>query len=681
VARLARGRGSPRCARASRAPLMTVPERAAAPARLDGALVEAADHAAAAAREFLFRVRRGEHWHGELESNTSVTAEYVMLRQALGLDPAARRDETIHYLCGRQKADGSWGIAWNLPGDVSTTAETYLALRLLGVEPGDSRLRRAEAFIRAAGGLARVRVFTRINLALFGLFPWDAVPAVPPEIIFLPASAPVNVYRLASWARSTMVPLFIVFHHRPVFALPNGRSAENDWLDALWLDPARKRVPYRPSVRETLWRHGPGWKAFFNASDALLRAHDAVRGVAPLRHLRARALRACEAWVLAHQETTGDWGGIFPPMMNGVLALVLQGHALDADPVRRGLAALEAFSISDAEGFRVEACQSPVWDSILALVALLDSGADPADPRIVAARRWVEARQLTQEWGDWKVYNPRGPPGGWSFEYSNTWYPDVDDTAAVVVGLVKQDPRARDGAIVARALAWLRSMQNRDGGWAAFDVDNDRTFLNEIPFSDMDSLCDPSSPDVTGRVLEALAISGETGGDAVARALDYLRRSQEPEGSWFGRWGVNYVYGTSNVLNGLARAGVPASDPMVARALHWLESVQNDDGGFGEGLESYADRARMGEGPSTASQTAWGIMALIAYRPPSDPAVARGVAWLVARQLEAGPAAGSWQEEEFTGTGFPRHFYIRYHLYRHYFPLMALGRFCAAAAG
>jgi squalene-hopene/tetraprenyl-beta-curcumene cyclase len=660
---------------------MNLLQRSTAASPPDGALLDAARRAAGAATEFLLRIRRGEHWCAELESNTTITAEYVMLRQALGLDLAERRDDTVRYLFSRQKPDGSWGIAWNLPGDVSTTVETYLALRLLGIEVDDDRLQRAECFVRAAGGVEKVRVFTRINLALFGLFPWDAVPAVPPEVIFLPAPAPVNIYRLASWARSTMVPLFLVFHHRPVFALPNGRSAENGWLDHLWLDPTQKRVPYRESVLETLRRHGPGWKAFFNASDAFLRAHEAVRGLAPLGLLRRRALRACEEWVLEHEETTGDWGGIFPPMLNGVLALVLQGHALDSDPVRRGLAALEAFSIRDAEGFRIEACQSPVWDSILALTALVDAGADPADARLVAARRWIEERQLTNEWGDWKVYNPHGPPGGWSFEYCNTWYPDVDDTAAVVIGLVKQDPASRSGPVVARALAWMRSMQNRDGGWAAFDIDNDRTFLNEIPFSDMDSLCDPSSPDVTGRVLEALAIAGETSGDAVERGLGYLRRSQEPEGSWFGRWGVNYVYGTSNVLNGLARLGVPASDPMVERGLRWLESVQNADGGFGEGLESYADRSRMGQGPSTASQTAWGVIGLLAYRPPSDEAVRRGVAWLASRQLESGPAAGSWHEEEFTGTGFPRHFYIRYHLYRHTFPLMALGRFCAAAGG
>lgn len=651
-----------------------------APSSATEALQGEAARAAEAAREFLFRARRREHWCAELESNCTITAEYVMLRQMLGLDLGFRREETIAYLSSRQKADGSWGIASNLPGDVSTTAEAYLALRLLGLAVEDGRLKRAEAFIRGAGGLARVRVFTRINLASFGLFPWEAVPAVPPEVIFLPRWAPVNIYRLASWARSTMVPLFVVFHHRPVFALPNGRSRENGWLDHLWLDPAQKRVAYRESVFGTLRRHGPGWKAFFNASDVLMRAYEAASGLGPLRAVRARALRACEQWILEHQEKTGDWGGIFPPMLNGVLALRLQGYALDAEPVRRGLAAIEGFSRSDAEGFRIEACQSPVWDTILSLIGLVDAGANPADPRLVAARRWVEALQLFGEHGDWKVYNSDGPPGGWSFEYCNTWYPDVDDTAAVVLGFVKQDPSTARSESVRRAVAWMRSMQNRDGGWAAFDLDNDRVFLNDIPFSDMDSLCDPSSPDVTGRVLEALGLLADPAdADACGRGIAYLRGSQEPEGSWFGRWGVNYVYGTSNVLNGLARQRLPATDPMVERGLGWLLAVQNRDGGWGEGLESYSDRARMGVGPSTASQTAWGLMGLLAYLPAEHEAVQAGIRWLVARQLTEGQEAGSWREEEFTGTGFPRHFYLRYHLYRHYFPLMALGRFCAAA--
>lgn len=645
-----------------------------------------------AAQRFLFQVRRGEHWRGELESNVTITAEYVMLRQALGLDLAprpetageaaagdgARREATIAYLAGQQKADGGWGIAWNLPADVSTTVEAYLALRLLGVKTEDPRLRRAERFVRAAGGIARVRVFTRINLALFGLFPWEAVPAVPPEVIFLPRSAPVNVYRLSSWARSTMVPLFIVLHHRPVFALPGG--AGGDWLDHLWLDPAHKRVPYRDSVLGTLLRHGPGWKAFFNGADALLRAAEGpLRG--PLRAIRRRALAACEGWTLAHQERTGDWGGIFPPMLNGVLALRLQGHALGSDPVRRGLAAIEAFAMEDAEGFRIEACQSPVWDTALAAVALLDAGFPREDPRLAAALRWIAERQILEDHGDWKVYNRRGRPGGWAFEYCNTWYPDVDDTAAVLLAFLKQDPASRASDAVRRGAAWMVSMQNPDGGFAAFDVENDRRFLNEIPFSDMDSLCDPSSPDVTGRVLEALGLLGDPAmTPAVRRAVAYLRRAQEPEGSFFGRWGVNYVYGTCHALNGLARVGVPASDAMVSRALAWLVAAQNEDGGFGEGLESYADRGRMGQGPSTASQTAWGAMGLLAYLPASHDAVRRAIRWLVDAQLTGGPEAGSWAEREFTGTGFPRHFYLRYHLYRHSFPLTALGRFCAAAS-
>jgi squalene-hopene/tetraprenyl-beta-curcumene cyclase len=645
-------------------------------------ILRRAREAAAAAQDFLFRTRRDDHWCAELESNTTITAEYVFLCQALGIDLERRREPITRYLFSRQKRDGSWGIAFNLPGDVSSTVETYLALRLLGLPEDDERMLRAERFILGAGGVAAVRVFTRINLALFGLFPWEAVPSVPPEVILLPPSTPINIYRLSSWARGTMVPLFILLHHRPVFALPCGRSYDSAWLDHLWRDPGRKDIPYRASVLDTLRREGAGWKTFFNAGDALLRVHERVCGLPLLSGLRQHALRECERWVLEHQEASGDWAGIFPPMMNGVLALHVAGHPLDSDPVRRGLGAIERFGILDGEGFRIEACQSPVWDSALSLIGLADSGHDGADPRVAAVRAWMERKQVLDEHGDWMVYNRRGRPGGWAFEHVNTWYPDVDDTAAVVIALLKGDPSCRGRDVLERGVAWMVSMQNRDGGWAAFDVENDRLFLNEIPFSDMDSLCDPSSPDVTGRVLEALGVLGDRRHRAACRrGVAYLRRTQEHQGSWFGRWGVNYVYGTSNVLNGLARQGVPASDPMVARALHWLESVQNADGGFGEGLESYADPSAMGRGPSTASQTAWGAMGLLAYRPARDGAVSRAIAWLVDRQLDSGPAAGSWEEEEFTGTGFPRHFYIRYHLYRHYFPLMALGWFCAASAG
>jgi squalene-hopene/tetraprenyl-beta-curcumene cyclase len=666
-------------------------------------LIDRARPAADAAKDFLFRIQRGDHWCAELESNATITAEYVFLRQALGLELAERKDPTARYLFSRQKDDGSWGIAHNHPGDVSTTVETYLALLLLGLPTGDDRMLRAERFIRGAGGIAKVRVFTRINLALFGLFPWDAVPAVPPEVILLPRWSPVNIYRLSSWARGTMVPLFILFHHRPVFALPDGRSAagqgplprrngptagdepspyESRWLDHLWLDPAHKNVPYRPSVLESLRADGVGWRSFFNTGDALLRAYEGARGVPPLHRLREHALRECERWVLEHQEASGDWAGIFPPMLNGVLALHLAGRELDSSPVRRGLEAIERFAIEDAEGFRIEACQSPVWDSALSLIGLADSGHDGKDPRLAAVRDWIERKQILDGHGDWTVYNRRGRPGGFSFEHANTWYPDVDDTAAVVIALLKGDPSRRGDPVIERAVDWMLSMQNRDGGWAAFDLENDRVFLNEIPFSDMDSLCDPSTPDVTGRVLEALGVLDDRRHRAASRrGIAYLRRTQEKEGSWFGRWGVNYVYGTSNVLCGLARQRVPASDPMVRRALRWLESVQNEDGGFGEGLESYADRSAMGVGPSTASQTAWAVMGLLAYLPASDEAVARGIWWLVERQVASGPASGSWAEEEFTGTGFPRHFYLRYHLYRHYFPLMALGRFCAASGG
>ena len=614
------------------------------------------------------------HWCAELESNCSITAEYVLMRHALALGfSPARKAGLVRYLLDHQAQDGSWAIAHGLPGDLSTTAECYLALRLLGAQTTDAHLLKAESFILAGGGLEKMRVFTRIHFALFGLFPWDAVPALPAELVLLPTSSPVNIYSFASWARGTIVPLLVLFHHRPLFALPNGKHAENDWLDHLWRNPSNKHVPYNEPLMRVVARHGFAWKSAFSAIDIALRRYDKLRR-GPLRNLSARAAEACIAWMLEHQEKSGDWAGIFPPMVNGVLALFAHGYALDSDPMARALTAIERFTLEDSSGVRVEACQSPVWDTILSMIGLLDCGAD--DDRLVRAREWVTKLQINEEYGDWKVYNPTGTPGGWSFEYANTWYPDVDDTAAVIIGFLKQDPSSASSDVVRRAAAWVVSMQNDDGGWAAFDKGNDKVFLNEIPFSDMDSLCDPSTPDIVGRVLEALGLLQDRTYDAVcARGIEYLRKAQEAEGSWFGRWGVNYVYGTSNVLCALRHHPVDASDPMITRAVEWLRSVQNDDGGWGEVVQSYTDKAFMGRGPSTASQTAWALMGLLAYLPADDPAVQRGVEWLISRQNEH----GSWDEAEFTGTGFPQHFYLRYHMYRHYFPLMALGRFVRAS--
>jgi len=639
-----------------------------------------AQRAAERATRHLFSLQREDgHWCAELESNAAITAEYVMLYTILAEveDPsfgprfAERREGLLRYFFSHQKEDGSWGIAYNYAGDVSTTTEVYFALRLLDLPVEDPRMRRAEAFILGAGGIEQVRIMTRIHLAMFGLFPWRSVPGLPPELMLMPTRLPLNIYSFSSWARGTIVPMMVLFHHRPIFTLPNGKSEQNGWLDHLWKDPADKNIPYRPPLQSMIRENGVSWRTFFALADSVTSIYERVR-LEPIRNI---SVGRAVSWLKERIEESGDIAGIWPPMFYGTLALLLTDHAVHEHPLAKVLEAIERFTLDDEEGFRVQACVSPVWDTALSMIALLSNGADRRHEGLERARRWLAARQVRAEYGDWKIYNPAGPGGGWSFEYDNTWYPDVDDTAAVLIAVLRQQPGLHDDPDIRRAIRWMLSMQNPDGGWAAFDVRNNKVFLNEIPFSDMDSLLDPSSPDVTGRVLQALGQIGDPAlDDHVARAIAYLRRHQEPEGSWFGRWGVNYVYGTSIALSGLCAHGVRAEDPMVTAALAWLARVQNEDGGFGECLESYRERSLMGRGPSTASQTAWGLTGLLAFLPAHHEAVRRAVRWLVSRQVDP----GTWEEREFTGTGFPNHFYIRYHLYRHYFPLTALGRFLEA---
>ena len=629
------------------------------------------------------------HWYGEMKTNATITAEYVMLYQALGLEKSLERDREAlsRWFLSDQNPDGSWGIAPNYPGDVSTTTEAYLALKILGTSIKDPAMQRACSFVRSVGGVAKVRIFTRIYLATFGLFPWKAVPELPAELILMPSWAPISIYSFASWARSTIIPLLILSHHQPVYDLPNGRTADNGFLDELWLNPDDKVVSYTVDFAKSL--RADKIALLFTVIDKFIYQLGGLRAFP----MRSYSRRQCVNWILDHQEAAGDWAGIFPPMHNGLLALRLEGFSMTDSRIVRGLEAVERFAWQDKEGGKhMQACVSPVWDTILMTVGLRDASLPKDDERLVRAINWTKDRQLLGPEGDWRIYQPNLAPGGFSFEYHNTWYPDVDDTAAAIIAFLKQDPYSVSSTHVIKAVSWTLGMQNKDGGWAAFDYENNKLFLNKIPFSDMDSLLDQSTADVTGRILEAyglflhFALTArvhipdsliQTVNLACHRAIYYLARTQSPAGCWYGRWGANYIYGTSNVLCGLSyHTHADASvRTLITTATTWLKSVQNPDGGFGEVLSSYKDPTLAGHGPSTASQTAWGAMGLLAHLPSSDDAVERSVAYLISTQTKRRGEGATWDEKEYTGTGFPNFFYLGYSYYSHYFPMMALGRY------
>ncbi|KAH7137907.1 putative squalene-hopene-cyclase [Dendryphion nanum] len=630
------------------------------------------------------------HWNGELKANSAITAQQIFFYQSLGLtipDAAAYRQ----YLLCQQQGDGSWAIAPDYPGDVSISAETYLALRILGVSSDDPAMKRGRAFIRKCGGIAKVRIFTRIFFAQFGLFPWSAVPQLPAEFILLPSILPINIYRMSSWARSTLVPLLIIRHHEKVYALPNGLESNNTFLDELWLNPADKYIPFRPSILKP-WKSDI-FSVLFSAIDAGLAVLGKVR---PLWMFRRFARKKCVQWILDHQEKEGDWAGIIPPMHFGLLALLLEGYNLQDDCVRRGLDAIERFTWHDDEGKRLQSCISPVWDTVLMARGLCDAGVGKDNERIRGAIKWIKSKQILERRGDWKIFARAVQPGGFSFEYHNDWYPDVDDTAAAILAVIVHDPAGLGSTTVAKAATWICGMQNRDGGWGAFDIDNDKLWLNKIPFSDMNALCDPSSADVTGRILEAFGLIMKLAEReyvepqvlerislACNRAITYLIEEQEKSGAWYGRWGSNYLYGTSNVICGLVyfSAWDEQIQDMLSAATNWLKRMQNADGGWGEDLLSYQDTSRAGKGPSTPSQTAWALMGLLATCDHHDEAIEDGVVHLLETQTDVQGRGASWPEWRYTGTGFPNHFYIGYSLYRHYFPLMALGRYVRAVDG
>ncbi len=613
------------------------------------------------------------YWWAELESNATMDAEYILMSQFLGT-----RDDSIWRGVARdirsyQRLDGTWGMYEGAPGDLSTTLECYVALKLAG--DSGPHLEPAREFIIARGGVASARIFTQIWLALCGEWSWTDLPAMPIELMLVPAHSAASIYRFSSWARATVVPLLILMNDRPVRPLPE------------WARIPELRVP-GPAPR----RPRDAIDRVFHAVDLALRAYAWL----PWHPLRARARTAAEDWILGHQEADGSWGGIQPPTVYSLMALSALGYRPTDSPIRKGLTGMhDRWMVRHGDGrLRLQACLSPVWDTALSLVALLESGIAPDDATVQRAARWVRGEEVRVA-GDWRMSVADIEPSGWSFEFDNDLYPDIDDTAVVILGLHRAG--ALDEATRQRALGWILAMQSANGGWAAFDKDNTSRLPALIPFADFGEMIDPPSPDVTAHVVEMLgALGHDRTHPAVSRALDYLYAQQEPEGSWFGRWGVNHIYGVGAVLPALAAVGEPMDGLRPRRAVRWLVERQNYDGGFGEGCESYVVPHLRGRGPSTPSQTAWALLALVAAGRAHTPVARRAAAFLGNTQGDD----GAWNESQFTGCGFPGYgvgeqrgarirqgrelsagFMLRYHIYRNCFPLLALGRYRAAIGG
>ncbi|MCY4194719.1 MAG: squalene--hopene cyclase [bacterium] len=603
-------------------------------------------------------------WKDELETNVCIEAEDLFLREFLGIADAETTRKTANWIRHSQRADGTWSTFYQGPADLSVTVEAYWALRYAGDPADAAHMVKAADYIRSEGGLEASRVFTRIWMALFGLWRWEDLPALPPEVILLPKQVPLNIYDFACWARQTVVALTVVGAHRPV--RPMGISLDEIRTGAV---PAEKKPAPPATVARWFQRLDKGLHHYENR---------------PNRRVREWALRRAEQWIITRQEADGCWGGIQPPWVYSLLALYVRGYSLHHPILAQGLAGFDNWTIIEDDMRRLECCQSPVWDSCLALVALADAGLDADDEQMVAGAGWLLDQEV-QVVGDWAEKRPHLAPGGWAFEFENSFYPDLDDTAEVALALrrIGHPDSERMQKALERAVAWIQGMQCSDGGWAAFDADNCSSLVAELPFCDFGEVIDPPSADVTAHVIEMLCeLDGDDRGlrvdrEVVNRGVRWLSDEQEADGSWYGRWGANYIYGTGAAIPALISAGVPADDERVARACQWLESVQNNDGGWGEDMRSYTDRGWRGRGESTPSQTAWALLALVAAGRADEQAARKGVAWLVEHQRRD----GDWDEPWYTGTGFSGDFYIRYHLYRLVFPVMALGRWVQAVPG
>jgi squalene-hopene/tetraprenyl-beta-curcumene cyclase len=617
-----------------------------------------------ATRAMLGYQRPDGHWVFELEADGTIPSEYVLLCHYLGEPVDTELEAKIaKYLRRTQGAHGGWPLVREGDFDMSASVKAYFALKMVG-EPIDApHMARAREAIRSRGGAIHSNVFTRFTLAMFGVLTWKSVPVLPVEIMLLPMWSPFHINKISYWARTTMVPLMVLAALKP-----RARNPKSVGIDELFLQDPRSigmtaKAPHQSAA----------WFMLFRALDGVLRVVEPMFS----KKLRQRAIDSALAFIEERINGEDGMGAIYPPMANIVMMYDALGKDENFPPRANTRKALKNLLIIRDDEAYCQPCVSPVWDTALTCHAMNEAGGEAALSSVGRALEWLLPRQVLDVKGDWAVKRPDVRPGGWAFQYNNDHYPDLDDTAVVVMSMdrIRRETGSdKYDAAIARAREWIEGMQSDDGGWAAFDVNNLEYYLNNIPFSDHGALLDPPTEDVTGRCLSMLAQLGETveSSKRVAAAVAYLRRTQHPEGSWYGRWGMNFIYGTWSVLCALNAVGVSHQDPMIRKAADWLVSVQNEDGGWGEDAVSYRlDYHGLERAPSTASQTAWALLALMAVGEVANPVVARGVEYLIATQSEK----GTWDEERYTATGFPRVFYLRYHGYAKFFPLWALARY------
>jgi squalene-hopene/tetraprenyl-beta-curcumene cyclase len=631
------------------------------PARILEDILERINAARDAAINYLFSIQHEDgYWCGELEADTTLESDYILLHRLLGTGDEAKLQKAANQILTFQNQDGGWPIYDGGPSNVSATVKAYFGLKLAGYHQDHPALARARGCIERLGGVTAINTFSKIYLCFFGQYEYNAVPAIPPEIVLFPRWFWFNIYEISSWSRAILVPLAIAYAKKPFKKIPPEMGIQELFPGG---DMHNLNLHLRWNRRLITWRN------FFLILNAMVHFFERIH----IRPLRSIALKAAEKWMLERFEMSDGLGAIYPGIMNSIIALRCLGYSLDDPQMIRAVDEFEALGIEEETTFRVQPCKSPVWDTAYALFALGEAGVERDDPHMVKAADWMLKKQITHR-GDWCVKVKNVAPAGWYFEFNNEYYPDIDDTAQVVLALSHVDhPNERyQHESIQRAITWELAMQCKDGGWASFDKDNTRMVFQHVPFADHNAMLDPPTVDITGRVLEMLANQGyRLEHPAVQRAIQFIKKQQEPDGAWFGRWGVNYIYGTFLCLRGLEAIGEDPHEPCIQQAAEWLRSIQNPDGGWGETVGSYDDPHLRGQGKSTASQTAWAILGLLAAGDTRSDCVTRGVEFLLRTQKNN----GSWQDDWYTGTGFPKVFYLKYHMYAEYFPLLALATY------